>query len=105
MLQTVDGESKYKADCSNCGKIAMVPFEPKEGKPVYCRDCMYKIKSGELKPEHGFVASRSARQEEKTSTTPLSSLGIEFPNIGAKAPDLKQSKWIKPNQSASSHIN
>jgi CxxC-x17-CxxC domain-containing protein len=98
MLQTSDGESKYKADCSNCGKIAMVPFEPKEGKPVYCRDCMYKIKSGELKPEHGFVASRSARQEEKTSTTPLSSLGIEFPNIGAKAPDLKQAKSIKSNQ-------
>lgn len=78
MLQTSDGESKYKADCSNCGKVTMVPFEPKEGRPVYCKECMFKIKNGELKPESGFVASRSATQEEKVSTAPLAALGIEF---------------------------
>ena len=77
-LQTSEGEAKYKADCSNCGKSIMVPFEPKEGRPVYCKDCMFKIKSGELKPQTGFVASRSARQEEKNSTSPLAALGIEF---------------------------
>ncbi len=80
MLQVGDGEAKYKADCSNCGKVTMVPFEPQEGRPVYCKDCMFKIKSGELKPESGFVASRSSRQEEKVSTSPLSVLGIEFPD-------------------------
>lgn len=77
-LQTSEGEEKYKADCSNCGKSTMVPFEPKEGRPVYCKDCMFKIKSGELKPQSGFVASRSARQDERTSTAPLAALGIEF---------------------------
>lgn len=78
MLQIGDGEAKFKADCSNCGKSTMVPFEPKEGRPVYCKDCLMKIKSGELKPQQGFVASRSARQEEKSSTAPLAVLGIEF---------------------------
>jgi CxxC-x17-CxxC domain-containing protein len=78
MLQVGEGEAKYKADCSNCGKVTMVPFEPKEGRPVYCKDCMFKIKSGELKPQTGFVASRSGRQEEKNSTAPLAALGIEF---------------------------
>ncbi len=80
MLQVGEGEAKYKADCSNCSKVTMVPFEPQEGRPVYCKDCMFKIKSGELKPESGFVASRSSRQEEKVSTSPLSVLGIEFPD-------------------------
>jgi CxxC-x17-CxxC domain-containing protein len=79
MLQVGEGEAKYKADCSNCGKSTMVPFEPQEGRPVYCKECMFKIKSGELKPETGFVASRSSRQEEKVSTSPLAALGIEFP--------------------------
>ncbi len=81
MLQVGEGEAKYKADCSNCGKSTMVPFEPKEGRPVYCKECMFKIKSGELKPEQGFVASRSSRQEEKVSTAPLAALGIEFPVV------------------------
>lgn len=86
-LQTSEGEAKFKAECSNCGKVAMVPFEPREGKPVYCKDCMFKIKSGELKPQTGFVASRSARQEEKNSTSPLAVLGIEFTDAAGKAPN------------------
>jgi CxxC-x17-CxxC domain-containing protein len=85
MLQVGDGDAKYKADCSNCGKSTMVPFEPKEGRPVYCKECMYKIKNGELKPEQGFVASRSANQEERVSTEPLRELGIEYPNIHAQS--------------------
>ncbi len=67
----------------------MVPFEPKEGRPVYCKDCMFKIKSGELKPQTGFVASRSARQDERTSTAPLAALGIEFTSTGTKPPEIR----------------
>jgi CxxC-x17-CxxC domain-containing protein len=29
----------YPATCAQCGKSTQVPFEPKEGRPVYCRDC------------------------------------------------------------------
>ncbi|MDO8627768.1 MAG: hypothetical protein Q7K42_04840 [Candidatus Diapherotrites archaeon] len=29
----------YDAVCSECGKETQVPFQPKEGRPVYCRDC------------------------------------------------------------------
>ena len=25
--------------CANCGNETQVPFEPKMGKPVYCREC------------------------------------------------------------------
>jgi CxxC-x17-CxxC domain-containing protein len=97
MLQVGDGDAKYKADCSNCGKVTMVPFEPQEGRPVYCKDCMFKIKSGELVPKVGFSAPRSARQEEKTSMEPLAALGIEFTSNGGKAPEFKQQqKYTKP---------
>jgi CxxC-x17-CxxC domain-containing protein len=29
----------YPATCAACGKETQVPFEPKEDRPVYCRDC------------------------------------------------------------------
>lgn len=29
----------YSATCSRCGKEALVPFEPRGDKPVYCSDC------------------------------------------------------------------
>ena len=29
----------FEATCSNCGKVASVPFRPTSGKPVYCDDC------------------------------------------------------------------
>ncbi len=34
----------YPAICSDCGKTAQVPFEPRNGKPVYCSECYSKIK-------------------------------------------------------------
>jgi CxxC-x17-CxxC domain-containing protein len=33
----------FPAVCSDCGKTCEVPFEPRNGKPVYCRDCYNKI--------------------------------------------------------------
>ncbi len=29
----------FSATCSQCGKEALVPFEPRGDKPVYCSDC------------------------------------------------------------------
>lgn len=29
----------FPAICANCGRETMVPFEPRSGRPVYCRDC------------------------------------------------------------------
>lgn len=33
---------EYKAVCAECGRECTVPFEPKEGRPVYCRECYGK---------------------------------------------------------------
>jgi CxxC-x17-CxxC domain-containing protein len=32
----------YKAVCADCGASTEVPFEPRQGRPVYCRDCFEK---------------------------------------------------------------
>ncbi len=37
--------SLFTATCAECGKEARVPFEPKEGRPVYCSDCYSKTRS------------------------------------------------------------
>ena len=34
----------FPAVCAQCGKNTEVPFEPREGKPVYCSDCYNKTK-------------------------------------------------------------
>jgi CxxC-x17-CxxC domain-containing protein len=35
----------FSAVCSNCGKEARVPFQPRGDKPVYCSDC-FEQRSG-----------------------------------------------------------
>jgi len=36
----------YPAVCAECGKQCEVPFEPREGRPVYCSQCYSKVKLG-----------------------------------------------------------
>ena len=47
-----DSRSSYSAVCANCGQETTVPFEPREGRPVYCKECYAKMK------ESGQVWSR-----------------------------------------------
>lgn len=32
----------FQAVCADCGALTEVPFEPRQGRPVYCRDCFEK---------------------------------------------------------------
>lgn len=34
----------FTATCSNCGREARVPFQPRGDKPVYCSDCFEKMR-------------------------------------------------------------
>ncbi|OGY89300.1 MAG: hypothetical protein A3B30_03745 [Candidatus Komeilibacteria bacterium RIFCSPLOWO2_01_FULL_52_15] len=38
----------FSAICSNCGKATETKFKPDPNRPVYCQDCLQKIKRGEL---------------------------------------------------------
>ena len=35
----------FEAVCAGCGKIAKVPFRPRDDRPVYCSECYDKIKN------------------------------------------------------------
>ena len=41
----------HATTCTLCGTATKVPFEPTPGKPIRCRDCMDKIKSGKATKE------------------------------------------------------
>lgn len=49
--KTVSGAGiRYEVKCSLCKKSTSVPFEPDPNRPVYCSDCLAKIKAGEIQP-------------------------------------------------------
>ncbi len=66
---------KFKANCSICGNETFVPFEPQPGRPVYCKDCIAKIKAGELKP---LKNESDTAKNKAIYYKPLAELGIEF---------------------------
>ena len=35
----------YPIVCAQCGKEAEVPFEPRQGRPVYCSECYNSVKT------------------------------------------------------------
>ena len=67
---------KFPAICSLCKKETTVPFKPDKGRPVYCKDCIAKIKSGEVKVEK--TSENQIKHDETTFFKPLADLGIEF---------------------------
>jgi CxxC-x17-CxxC domain-containing protein len=72
---------KFKVTCVNDGKVIYVPFEPKPGLPVYCKECLFKIKNGELEPLPGYRAPRDNKdvnRRDPVSYDSLALLGIEF---------------------------
>ena len=38
----------YEAVCNNCGNQTRLSFKPDGKRPVYCKDCLKKIRSGEI---------------------------------------------------------
>ena len=92
MLVGLAEEGKFKATCSSCGKETLVPFEPEAGRPVYCKECIAKIKSGEMKPLKG-TKQESLRPQ---SYAALSSLGIEFVSDGSPMPKPNVPRGMPP---------
>ena len=74
---------KFATKCSVCKNDTKVPFKPEPGRPVYCRDCIAKLKAGEIKPIKGSM--NQIRHDETSYFKPLSDLGIEFEDKGQSA--------------------
>jgi CxxC-x17-CxxC domain-containing protein len=67
---------KFPAICSLCKKETTVPFKPEPGRAVYCKECVAKIKSGEVKVEK--TSENQIKYDETKFFKPLADLGIEF---------------------------
>lgn len=40
--ETPPQKPRYQVTCSFCSDEIFVPFEPKPGRPIYCRNCFHK---------------------------------------------------------------
>lgn len=67
---------KFPIVCSLCGLEKTVPFKPEPGRPAYCKECIAKIKSGEVKVEK--KGKDQIAYDESKFYKPLADLGIEF---------------------------
>jgi len=59
----------HKVKCSDCGKDAEVPFKPREGSPVYCRECFFKRKGitpRENQPKKSEEESEDMESEDES---------------------------------------
>lgn len=39
-----NGRTFHQVTCAACNQITAVPFEPREGRPVYCRECFQQFR-------------------------------------------------------------
>lgn len=53
----------HNITCSECGKEDQVPFKPKEGIPVLCKECYFKKKG--ITPRKPFSEREEAKEESE----------------------------------------
>ncbi len=82
---TAGGLEKFPIICSSCGLEKSVPFKPEPGRPAYCKECIAKIKSGEIKIEKDKETNQT-KYDESRFFKPLADLGIEFTQKEKSAP-------------------
>jgi len=63
------GRKLYTIRCDKCGKAAKVPFEPEEGREVYCKSCYNEIKKErkEMKKEKDLKDENINTEMEENS--------------------------------------
>lgn len=95
---------KFPAVCSLCKKETTVPFKPDPGRAVYCKDCIAKIKSGEVKVEKN--SENQIKHDETTFYKPLADLGIEFTrkDAGHIEEENRHPERVDPHSGSSSSI-
>lgn len=84
---------KFPIICSLCGKEKTVPFKPEPGRPAYCKECIAKIKSGEVKVEKS--GQDQIRYDESKFFKPLADLGIEFTQKDNKGRENERAEKVE----------
>lgn len=93
----------YDVVCAMCGKNTKVIFEPKEGRPVYCKSCLKKMKQ-ESSPEAKDAPVKSqeapASKVEATQSAPVQTpvsapVPVSSPAVNSVAPESPKLENIK----------
>jgi len=74
-----DQSVRYSAVCDSCGKETELNFVPTPGRAIYCRDCLAKVKTGEMPKVR---VARMPKAAGPTSYDELAAMGIEFESRG-----------------------
>ncbi len=108
------GFGEFEAVCSNCSKKTRVPFEPQEGRPVYCQECLAKVKSGEITPVRVSAVPRPPRaqtieepqkpQVEKLQHSKPPSRGPERPAGGRASSILQRTSFMSNAPAAVNNV-
>ena len=51
----------FQTTCADCGNSCSVPFQPREGRPVYCKDCFGKHNAKDTRQNFGDKPMFSAK--------------------------------------------
>ena len=79
-------KTMFKTICADCNKDCEVPFKPREGRPIYCKECFARRKSGNM------PANRPPESKPKeTVAVPAPEIKSEKPKrTSAKKPTAKK---------------
>lgn len=68
-------KTMFKIVCADCHKESEIPFKPTEGRPVYCKECFAKRRSGnvpktETRPQELPVQEQVIKAEAPVKSKP-----------------------------------
>ncbi|MBA45629.1 MAG: hypothetical protein CMB31_03470 [Euryarchaeota archaeon] len=88
----------HATTCTLCGTATKVPFEPTPGKPIRCRDCMDKIKSGEASKEE-LAKEREVINKMKHEAEKAAGLKVFVGGLPHSATEEEIRELIEPHGS------
>lgn len=71
---TKSSREMFETTCAECGKQALVPFQPKDDRPVYCSECFAKHKSAQ-EGSNGFGVDYTEQNIAKEGST---GFGVDY---------------------------
>ena len=88
----------HATTCTLCGIATKVPFQPTPGKPIRCRDCMDKVKSGEVSQEE-FAKEREIINKMKHEAEKAAGLKVFVGGLPHSATEQEIREVVEPHGS------
>lgn len=71
----------FNAICDGCGDNCKIPFEPRNGKPVFCSSCFAKNNGGDDRPRRSESSSYSRPSPVTSSNIDLDAINVKLDKI------------------------